>query len=125
MMAGLEVLRRMLVPRGIAATDVPASLAEAKMHPGSPDLQALLAPRRMRRRIHDPVKMGTDRGSHPGSTASLGGLHRQVPDLARSEQPKVCNRADFKPMQRTEEVIEPLNGVAVEREDGIALHDAG
>ena len=44
MFRGMIVLRRVLVPRGIAATDVPARPAKAKVHPTIAHLCAFFAP---------------------------------------------------------------------------------
>src|SRR5271170_4095448 len=41
----VEVLRGVLVGRGVAAVDLPAGQAQAQVHPGAADLHALAAPR--------------------------------------------------------------------------------
>src|ERR687898_644437 len=60
----VEVLRRVLVLRGIATPDVTANAAEPQMHPGVADLQALLATfGRPWRNVANLVEVGT-RGAH-------------------------------------------------------------
>src|SRR5687768_11047990 len=60
---GVEVLRRVLVLRGIATPDVAANPTEAQMDPGVADLQALLATiGGARRNVANLVEMGTRHG---------------------------------------------------------------
>jgi hypothetical protein len=64
---GVEVLRRVLVLRGIATTDVAANAAEPQMDPGIANLQAFFASfRRAWRNVANLVEVGTW-GAHPVS----------------------------------------------------------
>jgi hypothetical protein len=64
---GVEVLRRVLVLRGIATPDVAANAAEPQMDPGVADLQALLTTLgRPWRNVANLVEVGTW-GAHPVS----------------------------------------------------------
>src|SRR5918993_688620 len=77
---GVEVLRRVLVLRGIATTDVAANAAEPQMDPGVADLQALLAALgRPRANVANLIEMGT-RDTHSGS------FHWNDPDSGRPDQ---------------------------------------
>jgi hypothetical protein len=61
MLIAESVLARVLVLRGVAAADVPATQAEAQMHPRVADRQALLAPvRSAGLHVVDLVEVGAD-----------------------------------------------------------------
>jgi hypothetical protein len=81
MLIAESVLARVLVLRGVAAADVPATQAEAQMHPRVADRQALLAPvRSAGLHVVDLVEVGAD--SHRADNAvGLGFLPVGAPSF--------------------------------------------
>src|SRR5260370_12907207 len=55
----MEMLRRMLVRRRVAAPHMPALHTHPQMHPGAADLQTILTALRRRLHLADLVQMGT------------------------------------------------------------------
>jgi len=80
--SGVEVLRRVLVLRGMATTDVAANAAEPQMDPGVADLQAFFATLwRPWRNVANLVEVGT-RDAHPVSFHGQVRLIPSRPDAA-------------------------------------------
>ena len=65
MLGLMKVLRRMLVRRAVATTDVPALEAQSKRNPPAMNLEALLASvRRFRLNVTNLIEMLTTLSSH-------------------------------------------------------------
>ena len=60
MIGRVEVLGGMLILRGVAAADVPTSLADAQMHPGIPECQTFFTTIRAGCNLVDQIEMCTD-----------------------------------------------------------------
>src|SRR5947209_7515268 len=71
---GVEVLRRMLVPGGVATADVAARQAEAQMHPPVPGRETLLAALRAGHHRPDFLDVRTGVRGHGGPPSGWGRL---------------------------------------------------
>src|SRR5678815_5017507 len=81
MAALLEMQRRMLVPRLVAAADVAAAEAQPQVHPVVAGLQAFLAPVAARRDVADLGEM-------------RAGIHRGRPCFHQSSMPHSIKRTN-------------------------------
>ena len=84
----MEMLRRMLVRRRVAAPHMPALHAHPQMHPRTADLQTLLTPVGRRLHLPDLVQMGTFHAStfpQPDST-----LHESMDPWRRCAKQRFC-----------------------------------